>query len=151
MKSIFVYYSNSGNGDSLADLFKEQGFEILKLETKKKIGIMNFFKMMWFGMKAAFKNKLLLEEYVFEAKEYGKVVIGSPVWADRLSCPINSFLGKSKLIDAPIFVFYPAGEGVKKGLQDVKALYPDSLSFVIQAPKKNLEKSKELVKQIATI
>ena len=36
MKKLFVYFSLTGNGDLVSSVYKEKGFEIRKVESKKK-------------------------------------------------------------------------------------------------------------------
>ena len=46
MSKYFVYFSASGNGDFIANFLKEKGYEIVKVETLKTFGKVNFFRIL---------------------------------------------------------------------------------------------------------
>jgi hypothetical protein len=135
MAKIFVYYSLSGNGDTVAAYLKEQGYEILKLETQKAIGKVSFFKMMHYGGRASFHKKESLKPYVFNEKAYEKIIVGTPVWADKIATPVNQFLSEHPLTGlAPLFLFYSAGGSSKKGKKDLAKLIPQATSLDLLSP-----------------
>lgn len=149
MAKIFVYYSATGSGDLLANFLSKQGYEILKLEMEKPIRKMNFFKMIHYGGQAAAHKKAVLKPYVFKEKDYEKILIGSPVWADNLSTPINAFLADHPLHEAsPVFLFYSLGGECKKGQRIVKKMYPKAICFDLLSPKKDLSKAEALLTKI---
>ena len=149
MSKYFVYYSATGNGDFLAGLLKEAGYEIVKVEMKKPIGKVGFFKILSFGGKAMFKFKAKIQDINLELNSDDLVIIGSPIWNDRLSTPINTVLAKYNFNkETTKFILYPAGEGTKKSKDQIKKLGFISEPVVISNPLKNLEKAKEIINNI---
>ena len=53
----FIYFSEKGNGDVVADYLKEKDFQIIKIEMKKKLAKSFFFKMMQGGFLASIHAK----------------------------------------------------------------------------------------------
>jgi hypothetical protein len=141
MSKIFIYYSLTGNGDAVADYLKDKGYEILKLQTKRKnpkhVG---FFTMMHYGRKATFRECEELLPYAFEENNYEKIIIGTPVWADRIATPLNSFFKDHPLTDKkPLVLFYSGGGTCKKGKADLLKICPSASSLDLLLPKKNRE------------
>ena len=95
MKKYFVYFSFTGNGDFLASLLKEKGYEPVKLELVKPVKKIGFFTILKYGGRAMSHKKEKLLPINLELKEDDEVIIGSPIWNDRLSTPITTFTKKS--------------------------------------------------------
>ena len=93
MKKIFIYYSLTGNGYVVANYLKEKGYEIREVIPKNKYPKNKFLMIMTGGYKATFNKKDKLLYFQKDISEYDKVVIGSPIWNDRLSAPINTVIG----------------------------------------------------------
>jgi|GEM_PF-790208 hypothetical protein len=145
MKKLFVYYSLSGNGEALAKLFAERGYTLLKLETMKPIGKMNFFKMVHYGGKATFHKKAKLQPYLFNEEGDMKLVICSPVWADRFATPLNTFLADHPLKNPhPIFIFNSMSGSCKKGKAEILKRYPNATCYDIKNASQNGEEAKRL-------
>ncbi len=79
MKKLFIYYSNSGNGDLVADCLMKLGFDIRKVETKYKLSKHMFFAMMKGGSNALFNKKAKLINYNNDISEYDEFHIGLPI------------------------------------------------------------------------
>ncbi|MFA5283438.1 MAG: flavodoxin [Bacilli bacterium] len=140
MKKIFIYFSNSGNGDFVGEILKSNGYEILKLNTKKQMKKMGFFRMMFYGMRASFGKKEKLLPYSFSKEQYDQIVIGSPIWADRVSTPVNTFLCEQDLSNKRIaFILYSGGGGCKKGTEDIKKKFEDARIINLKMPLLNKE------------
>ena len=149
MSKYFVYYSATGNGDFLAELLKEAGYEPIKIEMVKPMGKVGFFKILRFGGQAMLNKKAEIQEVNLELKDNDQVVVGSPIWNDRLSTPINSVLAKFDFNkETTQFVLYPAGEGTKKSFEQIKKLGFINEPVVISYPLKKQEQAKELIKKI---
>lgn len=149
MKKYFVYYSATGNGDFLAELLKEAGYEPIKVEMVKPIGKVGFFKILRFGGQAMLNKKAKIQELSLELNADDQVVIGSPIWNDRLSTPINAVLDKYNFNkETTQFVLYPAGEGTKKSKEQLKKLGFVNEPVVISYPLKKQDQAKELIKNI---
>ena len=149
MSKYFVYYSATGNGDFLAELLKEAGYEPIKVEMVKPMGKVGFFKILHFGGQAMLNKKAKIQEVNLELKSDDQVVIGSPIWNDRLSTPINALLAKFDFNkETTQFVLYPAGEGTKKSFEQIKKLGFINEPVVISYPLKKQEQARELIKKI---
>ena len=144
MKKIFIYYSLTNNGDVVADVFKEKGYEIRKVVTKKKYPNNKFLMIMAGGYKATFNKKDKLLEFDSDISNYNKVVIGSPIWNDRLSAPINSVISLLDLKNKDLsFVFYSASGKGDHAKEKVKDLFGAD-SIILKEPKINKEELKKL-------
>lgn len=141
----FIYYSATGNGDFIADKLKEIGYEPIKVETIKPLGKMGFFKMLHYGGQAMFNKKAKIKDINIIINEDDLVVIGSPIWNDRLSTPINTVLSQFDFDkEMTKFILYPAGEGTKKSLEQIEKLGFKQKPIVCSNPKKNPEQIKEI-------
>ena len=149
MSKYFVYYSATGNGDYLAELLKEASYEPIKVEMVKPMGKVGFFKILHFGGQAMLNKKAKIQEVDLKLKSDDKVVIGSPIWNDRLSTPINALLAKFDFNkETTQFVLYPAGESTKKSFEQIKKLGFINEPVVISYPLKKQEQARELIKKI---
>ena len=96
------------------------------------------------------KKKEDIKDISLELKEGDLVVIGSPIWNDRLSTPINAVLAKFDFDkESTKFILYPAGEGTKKSLKQIADLGFKQTPIVISYPLKKQEQAKELLKSLA--
>ena len=144
MKKIFIYYSLTNNGDVVADVFKEKGYEIRKVVTKKKYPKNKFLMIMNGGYKATFNKKDKLLEFDSDISNYNKVVIGSPIWNDRLSAPINSVISLLDLKNKDLsFVFYSASGKGDHAKEKVKDIFGAD-SIILKEPKNNKEELNKL-------
>ena len=148
MKKIFIYYSLSGNGDLVADYLKNQGFEIRKVKPKKELPKIMFFKMMKGGYLALRNYQDKLIDFDNDISIYDEVIIGSPIWNDRLSCPINTVLNSIDLNNKKIsFILYSGSGNANTAISKLKENYLSSKIIVLKEPrshKEELDKLKEL-------
>lgn len=146
----FVYFSATGNGDYIAELLKEYGYTPIKIEMVKPMGKVGFWKILSYGGKAMFNEKAKIKDIDLELKSGDEVVIGSPIWNDRLSTPVNAILAKFNFNkETTKFILYPAGEGTKKSLKQIAKLGFTQTPIVISYPVKKQEQAKELLKSLA--
>ena len=144
----FVYFSNSGNGDLLADILKEYGYKIVKVEPVKPIGKVGFFKMMKYGFAAMRNKKAKIKEVDLSLKDDDLVVIGSPIWNDRLATPINAILDVYSFDKKSTrFILYPAGNDTSKSLKQLKDLGFEKEAVVVPNPKKYKDAANKLLEQ----
>ena len=143
----FVYFSASGNGDFIAEYLKELGYTPIKVEMIKPIKKINFFSIMKYGFRAGINKKEKIKELNLGLKDDDEVVIGSPIWNDKLSTPINTVLYKYSFNkETTRFILYPAGEGTNKSLIQLEKLGFKNKPIVYSNPLKNQDKVKELLK-----
>ena len=142
----FVYFSASGNGDFIANFLKEKGYEIVKVETLKPFGKVNFFRILKYGFRAGAQKREKIKDINLELKEDDKVVIGSPIWNDRLSTPINAVLDKIAFNkETTKFIVYPAGESAKKVFDQITKLGFKNEPLVYSYPLKNQDKINDIL------
>ncbi len=138
MKKIFIYYSLTGNGDEVAKYMTTFGYETYKIETKHKFPKKFFFRMMQGGFEAGINKKKRIKEFTIDPSKYDLIVVGSPVWNDRVSSPINTVINKLKDYKGKIkFIFYAGGRSAKHATIKVSKSFLDARSIVIQEPKKH--------------
>lgn len=147
MKRIFIYYSLSGNGDSVANYLKNKKIDIRKVDIIKKDKLSNnmFFKILTGGFKAVigYKDKLL--EFDSNIEKYDEIIIGSPIWNSRLSSPINSVLDILKLKDKKItFILYSGSGELNKATKKIMKEYPLARIVNLKEPIKNSNEFKKL-------
>ncbi len=145
----FIYYSLTGNGDYLAELLKDKGYEPVRVTTVKPIGKPGFFRILHHGGKAMLNAKRKINPLSIELKENDEVIIGSPIWNDRFSTPINDLLSKYSFNkETTKFIVYPAGEKAKTVQKQIKKLGFKNEALVISYPIKKQEQAKELINKI---
>ena len=150
MKTLFIYYSHSGNGDVVAEYLRERGVEIRKVDPKKTLPKSFFGAIMKGGFLATIGYKAQLIEYDKSVEGYDHVIIGSPVWNGRFSCPINALLAELDLRDTRIsFLLYAGGGTAPKAVKRISVEYPSANVVVMKEPKKcpdELEKAEILLR-----
>ena len=142
----FMYFSLTGNGDYLASLYQEAGYTPVKVELVKPVKKVGFFTILKYGGRAGFNKKEKLKPLEVEFKEDDEVVIGSPIWNDRLSTSITTILRQQEFNkENTLFVLYPAGNGTKKSLKQILKYGYTKEPIVISSPLKNQDKVKDLL------
>ena len=138
MKKIFIYYSHSGNGDVVANYLKKKSIDIRKVSVRDDISNNRVLSILQGGFLASINYKSKLVAFDDDIDKYKEIIIGSPIWNGRLSCPINSVLDKLDLIDKKItFILYSGSGKSPKATNKLKKLYPDCNIINIKEPKNN--------------
>lgn len=146
MKKVFIYYSLSGNGDAVANLLQEKNFDIRKVSAKDKMPKSFAGRIMTGGFLASINYKAKLIDFNNDISEYEEVIIGSPIWNARLSCPINSVLDKLDLGNKKLtFIFYSGSGTSPKATKKIQKLYPQANIVNIKEPKNNLEELERII------
>lgn len=123
MKKIFIYYSLTGSGDLVANTLKSKGYDIRKVVSKYKYPKSFFWLMMVGGFRASTNKKDKLVNFDNDISNYDEIVIGSPVWFDRVSPPVNTILKELDLSGKKIsFIFYSGSGEANKASERVKDL-----------------------------
>ena len=106
MKKLFIYYSFTGNGDKVAEKLSKT-CDIRKIKVKKELPKTFFFQMMVGGFKSLTNYKEKLIDFDSNIDKYDEIVIGSPIWNDRLCTPVSTTLSKLDLNNKKItFILY---------------------------------------------
>ena len=123
MKKLFIYYSLTGSGDLVADTLKSKGYDIRKVVSKYNYPNSFFWLMMVGGFRAGTNKKDKLIDFNTDISNYDEIVIGSPVWFDRVSPPVNTVLKELDLSGKKIsFIFYSGSGEANKASERVKDL-----------------------------
>lgn len=137
MRKLFIYYSFTGNGKIVSDALKNMGYEIREVKAQRNLPNNFFLRMMIGGMLSLFNHKAKLLNYNNDISDYDEIVIGSPIWNGRLSCPINTVLKKTNLENKKVkFILYSGGGEVIKATSKLKTKYNCEV-ISIKEPKKN--------------
>ncbi len=143
----FIYFSLTGNGDYLASLMEGKGYAPIKVEMVKKPKKVGFFTILKFGGRAGFKKKEKIQTLNIEIKEDDEVVIGSPIWNDRLSTPILTVLDQYNFNkETTRFIFYPAGEKTKTAYKQIMKMGFLKGGVTISYPVKKKEEAEKIIK-----
>lgn len=139
MRRLFIYYSLTGNGDVVAGTLKKQGCDLRKVTSSSYYPHHLFPLIAYGGYKALFHLQDHLIDFDTDISDYDEIIIGSPIWCDRLSCPINAVLRQLELKNKKVsFIFWSmSGGGSHAQKRVAKALQTDSI--VLKEPKKNPE------------
>lgn len=137
MKKLFLYNSYTGNGEVVADVFKEKGYDVKKVIEKKKMPKSFFWSMMAGGFRAGINSKGKLVNYNPDVSKYEEIVIGTPIWNARLTPITNSILKQTNLANKKItFVMYSGSGTAKKADKKIRKLFPEANIIHLQEPKK---------------
>ena len=138
MKKLFIYYSLTGNCDLVAEFLKEKGYEVRKVEMKKRLPKSFFFSVLTGGFLAGLGVKSKLKEYDKNIDGYDEIIIGGPIWNGRFSSPINRLLKDINFENKNIKFIFTAGSGEgKHALKKVNKLFPKAECIFLKEPKKN--------------
>ena len=119
MNKLFIYFSLTNNGDVVANFLKENGYEIRKVIPKNKISL-----ILVGGYKASFNKRDKLINFDNDINKYDKIVIGSPIWNDRLSAPINEVINMLDLNNKDLsFVLYSASGKAEHAKRKINNLF----------------------------
>lgn len=147
MKRIFIYYSLSGNGDIVASYLKTKKIDIRKVNTSEELPKNNILRILSGGF-LAFKNyRAKLINFDKNIEEYDEIIIGSPIWNGRLSCPINTVLDQLDLKNKKLtFILYSGSGDAPKTNKKLKEKYKDVKIINLKEPKRN-EDFKNILKE----
>ena len=149
MEKYFVYFSASGNGDYLAQELEKKGYKPVKIELVKPIKKVNFWMILHYGGRAMFGKREKIKDLNLEIQSDDIVLVGSPIWNDRLSTPVLTALDKLSLNkETTRFVLYPAGMTTEKSKKQILKLGFTSEPVVIPYPVKYQEQTLELIKNL---
>lgn len=127
MRTAIVYYSLNGNTALAAErIAKKLGAELISIEPEKAYptkGLKKFFH----GGKSAIKNETpKLKPYSFNADEFERVILGTPVWASNIAPPLRSFIEENKaaLNGKKLAAFVClSGSGAGKAMEKLKSCF----------------------------
>lgn len=138
MDKLFIYYSLTGNGEIVANYLKNKNIEIRKVTPKLKLSNNNILRILQGGFLAGINYKPSLIDFDSNIDNYKEIIIGSPIWNGRLSCPISSALDNLKLDNKKItFILYSGSGSAPKTDKLLKEKYKNINIIHIKEPKHN--------------
>ena len=108
MKTLVTFYSRTGRTKELAkEISKQLNAELDEIiDNKKRCGIFG-----WLGAgKDAMEKNLTEIKHDISPKNYGLVVIGTPVWASSITPAIRTYLKKHKFKKVAFFIVSGSGD-----------------------------------------
>ncbi|MFX1453593.1 MAG: flavodoxin family protein [Promethearchaeota archaeon] len=141
MKSLVVFYSRTGTTKKIAELIssnlKSEIEEII--DTTKRTGfIIGFLKSGY----AAMKEKLTIIEEIQKSPElYDLIILGTPIWASRMTPAIRTYISKNKSKFKRVAFF--CTEGGNKGFKAFESME----TFCDIKPLSTLEINKKEIKE----
>jgi len=145
MKKLFIYYSNTGSGDLVAEYLKDKGLDTRKVIRKKKLPKSFFWQIMCGGFLAMTKHKDKIVDFDYNIDEYDEIIIGSPIWCGTISSPINTVLANIKLDNKKVsFVLYAGGGEAPDAVQRLNTEFKAEQIIVLKEPKKYPEELAKL-------
>ncbi|MBR3161352.1 MAG: hypothetical protein IKF19_06665 [Bacilli bacterium] len=137
MKKLFIYYSLTGNGDEVARYLKDQGYDIRKIEVEKPLPNNFTLRILIGGFKALINSKEKLVNFDSNIDDYDYIIIGSPIWNDRLSSPITTALNELDLNNKELtFILYSGSGTSNKATKYIKKKYSNCKIINSKTPKK---------------
>ena len=140
MKKIFIYYSLSGNGDIVASYLKDKSIDIRKVNTQEPLPNNTILRILAGGFLASINHKDKLIDFDNNIDNYDEIIIGSPIWNGKLSCPINTVLSELNLNNKQVtFILYSGSGNITKTKKILETKYPQCKIINLKEPKKNQE------------
>ena len=145
MKTLFIYYSYTGNGVVVAEYLKNNNIEVRPITRKKPLPKSFFFGVMTGGFLAGIKAKDKILDFNEDISEFEHIIIGSPIWNARISSPINTVLSKLDLSNKKVtFLLYSGSGEAPKSEKRIHKEYPEAEIIILKEPKKYPEELEKL-------
>ena len=149
MKRLFIYYSLSGNGDVIANYLKDKKMDIRKVIMRDKLPKSYVGQILAGGFLAGINHKAKLDNFDSDISDYDEIVIGSPIWNGKISCPINTVLDKINLDNKKIsFILYSGSGSAPKVEKMIKDKYGNIDIVILKDPKNNIDDIKNKLANI---
>lgn len=139
MKKLFIYYTHTGNGDIVSDLLSNHGYDVRKVIPKKDLPKKFVPSVLTGGFLAGINHKSKLIDYDSNIDDYEEIIIGSPIWNSKLSCPINRVLKDTNLEGKKLtFILYSGSGSAPKTVKKLNKKY-ECRVIELKEPKKYKE------------
>ncbi|MCR5807988.1 MAG: flavodoxin [Clostridiales bacterium] len=126
MRTAIVYYSLTGNVDNAAEKIAARlGADIIRIAPEKEFPDKGFKKFFWGGKSAVMREEPKLLPCSFDAANYDRVILGTPVWASNITPPMRTFVKAhaEELKEKSLAVFFCfSGGGADKACEKLKKL-----------------------------
>ena len=148
LKRLVVYYSRTGNTKFVAEkIAKNLNADLCEiLDKKNRKGKLAFLT----GGYAALREKLTAIEVPKSIDDYEFIIIGSPIWAGKITPAIRTFVSKNNFSKKKLALFITlAGNKTGKSLSNFKKAIEPHIpiaEFAITDNLKNHEDAEEKIK-----
>ena len=149
MKSLVAYYSRTGSTKTVAEAIAaalNADVEPITADTEGK-------GMGRLAMQAMFNVHAKIGQTSKDASSYDIVVVGTPVWASKMSPPVRTYLAnnKSKFKSVAFFCTY-GGRGSEKTLKSMESFCGKTAVGMLDILEKDVKSGEyvEKVKRFAT-
>jgi flavodoxin len=122
MKTLVVFYSRTGNTSLIAH--KIAG--LLGAATDRIMSQTDYSGRWGFArgvLHSLTDTKIGIEEASISPANYDLVVVGGPVWAGRVACPVRSYLRRHRSELQEVAFFVTCGGSAGNSLSQMEALY----------------------------
>lgn len=98
MKTLIVYFSNSGNTKAVAEYLNEllPDSELKAIEMRDRNISNKYLRMFWYGAKTLFNWPMPIKPMNIDWTEYDRVILGAPVWVGQTPPPLKAFISEFK-------------------------------------------------------
>jgi flavodoxin len=147
LKTLIVYYSRTGNARFVAEtMATEMGADVEEIiDQRKRSGILGFLRG---GSDARNGKETEIAPTKKAPADYDLIIVGSPIWASRPTPAITTYLKKNNLTGKKVAVFFTQGGKKPVGIDQTKALMPNSNCIGVLSISNPLNKKEESGKQI---
>ncbi|MBU7017822.1 MAG: NAD(P)H-dependent oxidoreductase [Theionarchaea archaeon] len=139
MKALVIYYSRTGNTETVAEALAAalQCDKEAIIDTKKRSGPLGYVSS---GRDAKQESLTVIEDIKRDVSEYDLVIIGTPVWAGRVSTPVRTFIHQHKNLKRVAFFTTQGSEDPGEALKDMEALSGKTPVCVLSIRSNEVEK-----------
>lgn len=125
MKSLVVFYTRTGNARFVAQTIAARvGADIEEvIDLKKRSGIIGYLRG---ASDARNGRETEIAPITKSPTDYDLIIIGTPIWYGRPTPAIRTYLRKNSLAGKKVAVFFVQGRKTPQGIEQTKALMPDS-------------------------
>ena len=147
MKTLVVYFSLTGSTEFVAKIISEQLDADLceVIDRKHKKGKLIYLK----GGSAAFREKLTKIEVDKSIENYDFIIVGSPIWAGKITPAIRTFLSQNDFTQKKgAFFITLGGDKPEKSIENMRRTTGFSSVVKELAVSNTIEDKKEVKKMV---
>jgi menaquinone-dependent protoporphyrinogen IX oxidase len=114
-QAIIVYFSRTGYTRRVAEqIARRLNADLIPIaETGSRLGLLGYVKSL---IEATWRRKPKIKVPSFEPAHYRLVVIGTPIWAWRLSSPVRTFISRYQWTSCKVAFFCTMGGSGAEGV-----------------------------------
>lgn len=126
MKTLIAYFSLSGNTEWLAKEIGNQmeTVDYHQIELASPKPAKGNWAVFWYGFKTIFNFSMKIKPDQIDVSQYDLVLIGMPVWTDKVPPPVGAFIKRHSagLATTSIGIFSTYGDNYKSFFENVQRL-----------------------------